>query len=39
MFITTLITLILTAFVNGATAPAEELNFYPMTSIVVDFEE
>lgn len=39
MFTTTLIALILAALVGGATAPVEELGFYPMTTIVIELEE
>lgn len=39
MFSMTLISLIIAALLSGATAPAEELGFYPMATIVIGFEE
>lgn len=35
----TLFALMATAFLNGSTAPLEELNYYPMTTIVVELDE
>lgn len=39
MFMMTIVSLILAALVGGATAPVEELKFYPMTTVVVELEE
>lgn len=39
MFKMTLVALMTTALLNGATAPVEELGFYPMTTVVIELDE
>lgn len=39
MFGMTLVALMTTALLNGATAPADQLGFYSMNTVVVDFDE